>query len=168
MDSFAYLYIALAAAAAALAAIAVRSRGRAVWKAASVGLLCVIVVIGYFSFSALLSKPKRLSADMAEVADARVLSAALEEDEAIYLWLSIDETPRFYMLPWDKTVAQGLQSVMRETRLSGHDVVVRRTQEQEAEDMEGGAGANRFYAVPPPTLLPEKRLIGIRGAEGVL
>ena len=106
MDSFAYLYIALALVGAALASIAVWSRRRALWKGLAVALLAALVVVGYFSYSMLLSRPKALSPDMEDVAGARVLSAALSEDEAIYLWLSIEGTPRFYALPWDQAAAQ--------------------------------------------------------------
>ena len=168
MDSFAYLYIALAIVGAALASIAVWSRRRALWKAAAVGLLAALVVIGYFSYSMLLSRPKSLSPEMESVAGARVLSAALREDEAIYLWLSIDGTPRFYALPWDQTAAQRLQSVMRETRRSGHDVMIRTDQEAEdtSEAEEAEPEVHTFYAVPPPILLPTKRLHAIRGPEG--
>ena len=61
VDSFTYLYVALALVAAALASIAVWSRRRTLWKAAAVGLLAALVVIGYFSYSMLLSRPKTLS-----------------------------------------------------------------------------------------------------------
>ena len=142
MDSFAYLYIVLALVGAALASIAVWSRRRALWKAVAVVLFAALVVIGYFSYSMLLSRPKTLSSELESVAGARVLSAALREDEAIYLWLSVDGTPRFYALPWDQAAAQRLQSVMRETRRSGHDVVIRSAEEgsDEAESEESHAG----------------------------
>ena len=168
MDSFAYLYIALALVGAALASIAVWSRRRAMWKAAAVGLLAALVVIGYFSYSMLLSRPKALSPDMEGVTGARVLSAALREDEAIYLWLSIEGTPRFYALPWDQALAQRLQSVMRETRRSGHDVLIRsnETGGDDAEAEEANPEVHTFYAVPPPILLPTKRLHAIRGPAG--
>ena len=168
MDSFAFLYIALALVGAALASIAVWSRRRAVWKAAAVGLLAALVVIGYFSYSMLLSRPKALSPEMDGVTGARVLSAALREDEAIYLWLSIEGTPRFYALPWDQAAAQRLQSVMRETRRSGHDVVIRsnETDGDNTESEEANPEVHTFYAVPPPILLPTKRLHAIRGPAG--
>ena len=167
MDSFAYLYIALALVGAALASIAVWSRRRAIWRATAVGLLAALVVIGYFSYSTLLSRPKTLSAGMEDVAGARVLSAALREDEAIYLWLSVDGTPRFYAMPWDQAAAQRLQSVMRETRRSGHDVVIRSAETGgDTEDSEEATTeVHTFYAVPPPILLPTKRLHAIRGPE---
>ena len=168
MDSFAYLYIALAIVGAALASIAVWSRRRALWKATAVGLLAALVVVGYFSYSMLLSRPKTLAPDMEDVAGARVLSAALREDEAIYLWLSVDGTPRFYALPWDQAAAQRLQTVMRETRRSGHDVVIRSGEESgdSAEPDEENPEVHTFYAVPPPIMLPTKRLHAIRGPAG--
>ena len=167
MDSFAYLYIALALVGAALASIAVWSRRRALWKAIAVGLLAALVVVGYFSYSMLLSRPKTLSPEMESVTGARVLSAALREDEAIYLWLSVDGTPRFYAMPWDQAAAQRLQSVMRETRRSGHDVVIRsgETGDDSTESAEANPDVHTFYAVPPPILLPTKRLHAIRGPE---
>ena len=168
MDSFAYLYVVLALVGAALASIAVWSRRRALWKAVAVGLLAALVVIGYFSYSMLLSRPKTLSSELESVAGARVLSAALREDEAIYLWLSIDGTPRFYALPWDQAAAQRLQSVMRETRRSGHDVVIRSAEGggDESEPEEASPEVHTFYAVPPPIMLPTKRLHAIRGPAG--
>ena len=168
MDSAAWLYAGLAVAAAALASIAVWSRRRPFWKTVAVGLLAALVAIGYFSHSALLSRPKPLSLEMTGVTGARVLSAALREDEAIYLWLAVEETPRFYAMPWDTGVAQRLQAVMRETRRSGHDVVIRPADEAAApaEAQEGAPDVHTFYAVPPPILLPEKRLHGIRGFRG--
>ena len=168
MDSFVYLYIALALVGAALASIAVWSRRRALWKAIAVALLAALVVIGYFSYSMLLSRPKTLSSEMDGVAGARVLSAALREDEAIYLWLSIEGTPRFYALPWDQAAAQRLQSVMRETRRSGHDVVIRsgETDGDSSDTAEADPEVHTFYAVPPPILLPTKRLHAIRGPAG--
>ena len=168
MDSFAYLYVALALVGAALASIAVWSRRRALWRATAVGLLAALVVIGYFSYSMLLSRPKMLSLDMEDVVGGRVLSAALREDEAIYLWLSIEGTPRFYALPWDQAAAQRLQSVMRETRRSGHDVVIRSGEVggDTAESAEANPEVHTFYAVPPPILLPTKRLHAIRGPAG--
>ena len=168
MDSFAYLYVALALVGAALASIAVWSRRRVIWRATAVGLLAALVVIGYFSYSMLLSRPKMLSPDMEDVAGGRVLSAALREDEAIYLWLSIEGTPRFYALPWDRAAAQRLQSVMRETRRSGHDVVIRAGESggDSAESEEANPEVHTFYAVPPPILLPTKRLHAIRGPAG--
>ena len=170
MDSFAYLYVALALVGAALASIAVWSRRRVLWRAAAVGLLAALVVVGYFSYSMLLSRPKMLSPDMDSVAGARVLSAVLREDEAIYLWLSVDGTPRFYALPWDRVAAQRLQSVMRETRRSGHDVVIRSAENagEESEAAEETPEVHTFYAVPPPIMLPTKRLHEIRGPAGEL
>ena len=170
MDSFAYLYIALALVGAALASIAVWSRRQALWKGLAVALLAALVVVGYFSYSMLLSRPKALSPDMEDVAGARVLSAALSEDEAIYLWLSVEGTPRFYALPWDRRAAQRLQSVMRETRRSGHDVVIQTGEEaaDTATPQEAEPEVHTFYAVPPPILLPTKRLHAIRGPAGEL
>ena len=168
MDSFAYLYVALALVGAALASIAVWSRRRALWRATAVGLLGALVVVGYFSYSTLLSRPKTLSLEMDDVAGARVLSAALREDEAIYLWLSVEGTPRFYALPWDRAAAQRLQSVMRETRRSGHDVVIRSAESEgdSSESAEATPEVHTFYAVPPPIMLPTKRLHAIRGPAG--
>ena len=171
MDSFAYLYVALALTGAALASVAVWSRRRVLWRAVAVGLLAALVVIGYFSYSMLLSRPKTLSSDLADVAGARVLSAVLSEDEAIYLWLSIEGTPRFFALPWDQAAAQRLQSVMRETRRSGHDVVIQTGQEAgdaTQSEEEATPEVHTFYAVPPPIMLPTKRLHVIRGPAGEL
>ena len=57
---------------------------------------------------------------------------------------------------------------MRETRRSGHDVVIR--VEEEAGDSpdsdEETPEVHTFYAVPAPILLPTKRLHAIRGPAG--
>ena len=57
---------------------------------------------------------------------------------------------------------------MRETRRSGHDVQIRASEpgEESAETDEETPEVHTFYAVPPPIMLPTKRLHAIRGPAG--
>ncbi len=171
VDSFSYFYVALALIGAALAGIAVWSRRRTRWKTAAVALFAGAIALGYFAHSELLSRPKPVTMATEDLSAARVIGAALREDEAIYLWLKIDEEPRFFVMDWDTRLAQELQSAMRETRRSGQEVAMRLPGDDTAEGEAEGESAPdvaTFYAVEPPILLPEKRLEPIRGPESHL
>lgn len=164
MDSIPYLYVGLALAVGGLALITVWSRRAALWKTVSVCLVVAVLALGYVTYVELLSKPKPLRLEFADLADAEVISAMLAEDEAIYLWLRVDGAPRFYEMPWDKKTALELQTVMREARRAGASVAMRGPTEAEESGPSVGsrdddAQVDTFYAVPPPIVPPEKQPI---------
>jgi len=166
MSGIPFLYGAFALLVGLLALIAVFSRRHGRWRISAVGVLVVVLALGYFAFLDLLSRPKPLRLELASLDDARVISAVLREDEAIYLWLNIDQEPRFFSIPWDKSLAIELQSAMREARRSGADVAMRNQEQREAEasdEEEENPHVDTFYAVPQAVRPPEKEPIIVRG-----
>lgn len=165
MNSIPYLYVGFALMAGALALIAMWSRRRARWRLAAAGLLVVVLALGYFSLIDLLSRPKPLRLELAGLNDARVISAVLREDDAIYLWLNIEDEPRFFTMPWDKNLAIELQNSMREARRTGAEVAMRSLAEREAETGEDDDNprVDTFYAVPQASRPPEKEPVIVRG-----
>jgi hypothetical protein len=141
------------------------SRRRPRWRFVAAGLLVAVLSLGYFGLVDLLSRPKPLRLELAGLNDARVISAVLREDEAIYLWLNVDDVPRFFTMPWDKKLALELQRTMREARRSGADVALRNQAEREAEVNEDDENphVDTFYAVPQASRPPEKRPVIVRG-----
>ena len=112
--------------AAVLAAIAIWSP-RVLWmKVGALAVATLFVPVAYLSVIELLSRPKPVALEWsrANLAEAKVLGADLREGESIYVLLrvaGIDE-PRFYMLPWDRNLAEQLNRAQREAARQGTDV----------------------------------------------
>ena len=117
MDHVIYLYAAAVVLAVALAGIAVWSPRATRIKVVALTLTALIMPTAYASLMDLLGKPKPVTMEWAKraVAEATVLGASMHEDQAIYLWLQLDDAaaPRAYVLPWDLAAAKGLQQAMR-------------------------------------------------------
>lgn len=113
MDNLHFTFAVFALLFAALAAIAIWSRRKAPWKIAALGLVALILPLGYFAYIDLLAKPKPMRLEFRQLGETEVISAVLKEEEAIYLWLSVADEPRFYELPWDGATALELQTVTR-------------------------------------------------------
>ncbi len=128
---------------------------RRIWvKLGALGVTMVFLPAGYFGLSEMLSRPKpiRLELARADLAEATVLGARMDEDKAIYLWLGIPgvEEPRAYVLPWDRQLARQLQGAERESQDKGVPVRMRKPFENSMDDRE-----KVFYTAPPPPP-PEK------------
>ena len=111
MDNLHFTFAVFALLFAALAAIAIWSRRKAPWKIAALGLVALILPLGYFAYIDLLAKSKPMRLEFRQLGETEVISAVLKEEEAIYLWLSVADEPCFYELPWDGATALELQTV---------------------------------------------------------
>lgn len=155
MDHVIYLYAAAVVLAVALAGIAVWSPRATRIKVVALTLTALIMPTAYASLMDLLGKPKPVTMEWAKraVAEATVLGASMHEDQAIYLWLQLDDAaaPRAYVLPWDLAAAKGLQQAMRRADEAGTSVRMRRPFDAEAERTEP-----LFYAEPQPALPPKR------------
>ena len=149
MSALPYVFAAVVLVAIALSGITVWSPRRLWVKGVSVGLAGALMVRAYVGFSELLSKPKPVGLEwgMRSVADARLLGASAREGEAIFVWLQIQGVaePRSYRLPWNRDMAEQLESASREARANRTSVRVRRpfgtvTRDREEEPT--------FYAAP--------------------
>ena len=49
-----------------------------------------------------------------EVGEAEVLGVSLDEGQAIYMWVRLDDAiePRYYVLPWRQKLAEKLQTLI--------------------------------------------------------
>ena len=111
MDNLHFTFAVFALLFAALATIAIWSRRKAPWKIAALGLVALILPLVYFAYIDLLAKPKSMRLEFRQLGKTEVISAVLKEEEAIYLWLSAANEPRFYELPWDGATELELQTV---------------------------------------------------------
>ena len=149
------LYAGFAALAAALASLAVWSRRSLAVRAGAVALLAMTLGVAYFAYSDLLSRPKPAALELRRlnVEEADVLAAALREDEGIYLWLKLPgfSEPRYYVMPWNRRLAEELQEAMREADREGAGLRMRLPFEPSLETRD----VPRFYPLPQPKL-PDK------------
>ncbi len=158
MDNLHFTFAGFALLFAALAAIAIWSRRTGPWKIAAIGLVVLMLPLGYFAYVDLLAKPKPMRLEFRDLGETEVISAVLKEEEAIYLWVSVADEPRYYELPWDDNAALELQTVMRDARRKGVGVGMRLQELVEGafENTEELRPAQKFYALPYPAP-PEKR-----------
>jgi hypothetical protein len=118
-------------------------------RSVSVGLFVVLIAIVYGGGIELLGRPKPLRLEWRDAAEAKVLSAAPVENEAIYVWLSMPGSaePRAYVLPWNVQVAQQLQTAMGEAEARGTAVQMVMPAASGLDDREP-----KFYAAPQPAM----------------
>src|SRR3954466_9706862 len=90
--------------AAGLATISIWSPRKLWVKVGAVLLAACFMPISYASFADLLSKPKPVALEWfnRSMTEAMVLSARMQEGEAIYLWLQLPNSPepRYYKIGW--------------------------------------------------------------------
>jgi hypothetical protein len=118
-------------------------------RSVSVGLFVVLIAIVYGGGIELLGRPKPLRLEWRDAAEAKVLSAAPVENEAIYVWLSMPGSPepRAYVLPWSVAAAQQLQTAMSEAEARGTAVQMVMPAASGLDDREP-----KFYAAPQPAI----------------
>lgn len=154
MDNLIYLFGLAVVLAAALAGIGIRATGKVWVKASALALAALFMPLAYGSLVDLLGKPKPagMEWDLGRVGEATVLGAKLSEDKAIFLWLDITgmPEPRYYVLPWDRRMAEELQAAIRQAEANGTGVRVRLPFEPSLDDSEP-----MFYAPPQPALPPK-------------
>ena len=113
---------------ALLATIAIWSQRRTPIRTLAVVLTALFVPIGYLGLSELLSQPKPMQHEWFKrnVDEATVLGVSVREDEAIYLWLRLDDSlePRYYVLPWQQQLAEKLQNLVDEAIRDGAAVTI--------------------------------------------
>ena len=155
MEMHFFLFAGLIAVACLLAAVAIWSpRGRAV-KVLALGLAATSLPLGYGALAELLSQPKPTSLEWVQRSadEAVVLSAQMQEDQAIYLWLAFapDTPPRAYALPWSLETAKQLQQALKQAENDGTRVKMNRPFAPKA------LGERVFYAEPQQDLPPKPR-----------
>jgi hypothetical protein len=115
----------------------------------SVSLFVALIAIVYGGGLELLGRPKPLRLEWRDAAAAKVLSAVPVEGKAIYVWLSLPDSPepRAYTLRWSVDMAQQLQTAMSDAEANGTAVQMTMPFDGGLDDREP-----KFYAMPQPAL----------------
>lgn len=154
MTELTYLFAGVAVLAGVVTSISIWAPRRLWLKLTALGAAGLFLPIGYLSLAHLLSLPKPVALEwwLSNAASATVLGFMMQEDEAIYLWLQLDEAPepRAYALPWNRNLAEQLQTARREAEQSQSQVKMRLPFEPSLDDREP-----KFYAMPQPPMPPK-------------
>ncbi|HEX9583575.1 MAG TPA: hypothetical protein VGB36_03625 [Gammaproteobacteria bacterium] len=175
METLILFFALLTGVAAALAAIAVWTPRKTYVRAAAVVVTAFFIPVGYLGLQDLLSKPKPMEHEWFKrhVDEAVVLGVSLEEGEAIYLWLRLDDSlqPRFYVLPWRTQLAEKLQNLIDEAIQAGATVTIKNPFSRHAFENLGDLNVNirpppsqPFKPRPPPAQIFNPREQDLKGA----
>ena len=154
MTELSYLFMTTAGLAGLLATISIWSRHRSWIRAGALAAAFLFLPLAYASYASLLSKPKPVSLEwwLDGADEATVLSSSIREDVGIFLWLQLAEAsePRAYVLPWNRDLAEQLQSAAREAEEQDGQLQMRLPFEPSLDELEP-----KFYAMPQPALPPK-------------
>ena len=113
-----YFYLAAVSAAVLLATVAIWAPRRTPPRAAAVVLAVAVIPASYAALTEILGKPKPVAHEWwsDQATSAVLLGTSVDEGRAIYLWVQLDgdARPRYYQLPWRRTVAERIQEVTDE------------------------------------------------------
>jgi hypothetical protein len=133
---------------ATLVGLIIHGRDRLSVKLAALGLGGVAMVTTWLALVDLLSRPKPILLEHrpALLADAVLLAGHIVENEAIHVWLQLDDAgePRAYTLPWSRRRAEELQQALAGVAADGGTVVMGAATARSDDDAEP-----LFYARPP-------------------
>lgn len=142
---------------AMLATISIWSHRRAGVRILAVVLTALFIPLGYFGVTELLSQPKPMHHEWFKrhVDEATLLGVSVREGEAIYLWLRLDDSlePRYYVLPWQRQLAEKLQNLIDEAIRDGASVTISNPFSRNAFDNLGSLNA-RIIRPPTPPMKP--------------
>ncbi len=145
------IFIALLAVTALLATIAIWSQRRASVRTLAVVLTGLFIPIGYLTVTELLSQPKPMQHEWFKrhVDEATLLGVSVRENQAIYLWLRLDDSlePRYYVLPWQQQLAEKLQNLIDEAIREGASVTISNPFSRKSFD---DLGSMNMHIVRPP------------------
>ena len=154
MTELTYLFAAVAVLGGLMTSISVWAPRRLWLKMSAFAVAMLFLPTAYAGLSRLLSLPKPVQLEwwLANADEATVLASSFRENEAIYVWLQLSGAaePRAYALPWNRDLAEQLQTAQREAAENQTQVQMRLPFEQSLEDREP-----KFYAMPQPQLPPK-------------
>ncbi|NIP48072.1 MAG: hypothetical protein GWN21_18820 [Gammaproteobacteria bacterium] len=146
-------FVALLTVAALLATIGIWSQRRLSIRTSAVILTALLIPIGYLTVTELLSQPKPMHHEWFKrhVDEATLLGVSVREGEAIYLWLRLDDSlePRYYVLPWQRQLAEKLQNLVDEAIRDGAAVVISNPFSRESFD---NLGDMNVKIIRPPQM----------------
>ena len=154
MTELTYLFATLAVLVGLITSISIWAPRQLWLKLGALGAATLVLPVAYAGFAHLLSMPKPVAFEWwhAHADEATVLASTVHEEEGIYLWLQLGDTPepRAYLLPWSRDLAEQLQAARREAERQGGDVRMRAPFEPSLDNREP-----KFYALPQPAPPPK-------------
>jgi hypothetical protein len=154
MTELTFCFGAVAVLAGLITSVSIWSPRRFGIKLIALGATAAFLATIYAAYAQLLSRPKPVGLEwwLAKAEDASVLGSSIRENQGIYLWLQVEGVaePRAYMLPWNRELAEQLQTTLREAEDQQGGVRMRLPFEPSLDDREP-----RFYAMPQPALPPK-------------
>jgi hypothetical protein len=151
------IFVALLGVTSLLATIAIWSQRRAAIRTLAVVLTALYIPVGYLSITELLSQPKPMQHEWFKrhVDEATLLGVSVREDHAIYLWLRLDDSlePRYYVLPWQRQLAERLQNLIDEAIREGASVTIKNPFSRKSFDDLGDMNV-RIIRPPRPPMKP--------------
>jgi len=141
------LFAALILALFASAADSISRGGRQV----PIACLSVGLLISWIALAGLLGRPKPVRYEILSVTEADVISAVIDEGEAIYLWLGLpgEPIPRAYVLDFNREIAEQLERARR-------DADSRKTQLKMRLPFERSIDRSEMFYAPPQLAQPVK------------
>lgn len=125
-------------------------------RLAALGAIAALLPMTYAALASLMSLPKPAGLEWwhAQARQAVVVASEFREDEAIFLWLRLPDAaePRAYRLPWNRALAEQLQTASRKAEAGGGVVRMRKPFETSLDEQKP-----KFYAPPPPAAPPKAR-----------
>lgn len=156
MNTLILIFTALLGVAGLLASIAVWSRRSTPVRATAVLLTAFFVPLAYLTLSEMLSQPKPMHHEWFKrhVDEATLLGVSVREGEAIYLWLRLDDSlePRYYVLPWQRQLAEKLQNLIDEAIRENATVTIKNPFAKKSFDDLG----NMSISIIRPPVPPQK------------
>jgi hypothetical protein len=158
MDNLIYVFAVSTAVAAALASLAIWAP-RLPWvRISSVVVATMLIPITYIQFVEFLSRPKPQSMEWFQrnVDAAEVLGVSLAEGEAIYMWLRLsgELEPRYYVFPWDLRMAEQLEEDIDTVMNNNGKLVLRNPFENRRQGKAGDLNVEIVPPALPPSKLP--------------
>lgn len=139
---------------AGLGTIAIWAPRRFAIKLLAIGIVALTMSSAYVAMANLLSYPKPISLEWygGKVEEASVISAFVQEGQAIYVWLRLSDAtePRAFALPWNRDMAEQLQKARQEANEQGGGLSLKMPFEKSWDKREP-----KFYALPQPVLPPK-------------
>lgn len=156
IEPLGYFYAGAAILAAVLATFGIWAPRRARIKAVAVAVAALFLPLGYLGLADLLGKPKPWALEFGgqSMEEARVVSAVMRENVAIYVWLQIPgiAEPRAYALPWSEETARELQGAEQEAERNGDSVRMRLRFSATLDEQEPVFYARPREALPPKSV----------------
>lgn len=151
-----YVFAGATGIAAALATIAIWAPRPTQVRLLAVAVTTLFLPVVYVQMAEMLSKPKPTSFEWYErqTEEAVVLGVSLHEGESIYLWLRLADSvePRYYVVPWNLSLAERLEEAMDEALQSNSMILLKNPFYRRSLEQWGDLNVD----IIPPPLPPQK------------